>query len=321
MSGTPFLSSILKAWGTLNWLRPDVFSSFWRFAEEQFGTTNSGWNGAKVINKRLKSEEAFQDMLRPYYLARTKAEVAPQLPPIVYAGSPPPSDPDGPVGVYVDMEPEQAAAYAEMKEMASAHLEDGTVFATGVLAEIMRMKQFACSYGRMGRDGFHPAFPSGKFEWLVDFLDERKDVPGKVVVVSQFTKLVNLFAQELRSRHHEVVTLTGESTDRQRVHMQDQFLNGSPRVAIINVFAGGEAIDLSSADEIVFLDEPWTSDAITQAENRIQNLAKRTQLTVYRLRSAGTVDEWIANLTAEQRELLMSARPEAKELVKKAITG
>jgi SWI/SNF-related matrix-associated actin-dependent regulator of chromatin subfamily A member 5 len=92
-------------------------------------------------------------------------------------------------------------------------------------------------------------------------------------------------------------------------------------VAIINVFAGGEAIDLSSAEEIVFLDEPWTSDAITQAENRIQNLAKRTQLTVYRLRSAGTVDEWIANLTAEQRELLMSARPEAKELVKKAITG
>ena len=81
-SGTPFRSSNLKAWGTLNWLRPDVFSSFWRFADEHWGTAPTGFQGAKVIGKKLKDEDKFRDMLRPYYLARTKAQVAPHLKPI-----------------------------------------------------------------------------------------------------------------------------------------------------------------------------------------------------------------------------------------------
>jgi SWI/SNF-related matrix-associated actin-dependent regulator of chromatin subfamily A member 5 len=74
------------------------------------------------------------------------------------------------------------------------------------------------------------------------------------------------------------------------------------------VFAGGEAIDLSAADEMIFVDEPWTTDKITQAENRIQNLAKAQQLTVYRLRSAGTIDEIIAAMTEKQRQNLLAGK-------------
>jgi Zierdtviridae DNA helicase len=316
MSGTPFRSNLQKSWGVFNWLRPDVFSSFWQYAERHLGVSEGEYS--MEVGKKILDMDAWLDEVRPYYLARTKAEVAPWLPPIDYAGEYPKNNPEGGKGVYLEMEGQQAKAYQHMKDMASAVLEDGTINANGVLAEITRLRQLANSWGRMTNDGtFYPAAPSNKLEWILEFLDERKDNPGKVVIVSQFTKMVKFVADEIRKAGWAVVTLTGEDNDRQREHMQDLFMSdkpNSPRVAVINVFAGGEAIDLSSADEMVFIDEPWTADAITQAENRIQNLAKRQQLTIYRLRSAGTIDEWIAEMTQEQRELLLTARPTAQNL-------
>jgi SNF2-related domain/Helicase conserved C-terminal domain len=321
MSGTWARSKNVKTWGTLNWLDPVTFSSFWRFAEEHFGVTETGYQGAREIGSKLKSEAKFQDTLRPYYLARTKLEVAPQLPPIEYAGTHPPGHTDGPVGVYLDMvnqdgEPtKQAKAYHDMEEVGLATLAGGhRLTANGVLAELTRLKQFACSYGEMSRAGeFRPVLPSCKLDWVLDFLAEREGLTGKVVIASQFTKLVKLFAAEIRKKHWEVVTIMGESTDVQRDHAQDVFLNGSPRVAIINMYAGGEAIDLSSADEMILLDEPWEGYILEQVENRIQNLAKKNQLTIYRLRAAGTIETDIALMTDEQRAELLAGRPKAME--------
>lgn len=314
MSGTPFRDKNIKAWGTANWLRPDEFSSFWRFAEEHYGVTETGYRGARVIGATLKSETAFQDMLRPFYLARTKIEVAPYLKPIEYAGTYPPGKPDGPVGVYLDLEAEQLKAYREMEDMGLATLADGKrITANGVLAEIMRLKQFACSTGKWKQDQFFPAAPSCKLDWILDFLEEREDQTGKVVIASQFTKLVEFIEQAIRAKGWEVVTITGKSTDKQRDHAQDVFQHGTPRVAIINMFAGGEAIDLSAADEMIITDEPWQTSVIQQVENRIQNLAKQQQLTIYRLRGAGTIEQDIASMTDDQRSKLAAGQPQALE--------
>jgi SNF2 family DNA or RNA helicase len=317
MSGTPFRSKTTKAWGSLNWIRPDIFSSFWRFAGEHFDVKNDEW-GRKVIGGLLDpTGEALQATLRPYYLARTKADVAPHLPPVVYAGSPPPDDPDGPVGVYLPMDEKQAKAYRSIQEDAAARVENGVIRVNGVLAELTRLRQFASAYGKLSQGKFVPALPSNKYEWVAEYVQEMFDSSDttKVVIASQFTELVKLFASELRKKH-EVLTLTGETTAKQRLHVQDQFLNGSPRIIVINLFAGGEAIDLSSADDLILLDEPWTDDPRQQVENRIQNLAKRQQVTIHRLRSSGTIEETVAAMTDEQRELLMSARPKALALAK-----
>jgi SNF2 family DNA or RNA helicase len=318
-SGTPFRSSNLKAWGTLNWLWPDIFSSFWRFAEEHWGTTPTGFQGAKVIGKKLKDEVKFRDMLRPYYLARTKAEVAPYLKPVEYAGTHPPGHPDGPVGIYLDMVTEsgmptrQGKAYLQMEQMGLTTLANGRrLTANGVLAELTRLKQFSSAYGTWRLDQFYPEVPSIKLEWILDFLAEREALDGKVVIASQFTKFVKFYAKHIRKAGWEVVTITGETSDQRRLDVQDLFMQkNGPRVCIINMFAGGEAIDLSSADEIVLTDEPWSAHIIEQTENRIQNLAKRNQTTVYRLRAAGTIEQDIAGMTSEQLAALLAGKPEA----------
>lgn len=319
LSGTPFRSKLEKSWGTLNWLRPDIFTSFWAFAELHFGTTSNGYSkvvgqdniDGKAIAEPL-DQEAFDRALRPYYLARKKVEVAPDLPPIIYAGTPPEDDPDGPCYVRLDMDPKQAKAYHQMAEDAEADIAGGRILATGILAEITRQRQLANSYAHWVHSGkMRPSLPSNKIEWITEFMQEREGADGKVIIASSFTEMVELTATTLRKEGWEVLTLTGATSDKGRALLQERFndMDDKLRVVILNTKAGGEAITLDAADDLVTIDMPWTSDAFKQLENRAHRVSRIHQVTVYRLISNGTIESWMASLTEEQRAVLEAASP------------
>jgi len=327
MSGTPFRSKVEKGWGTLNWLRPDRFSSYWRWAETHFGVEDGKYGkivggGAKVLEPL--DAGIWDLMLRPYYLKRTKADAAPDLPPIAYAGTPiDPDDPESPCYVQLEMDPEQAKLYWEMEADAEAHLEGGKITATGVLAEITRLRQFANASGRLGEGrSVIPALPSNKIEWITEFIQEREDTGAKVVIASEFSEIVELVADVLRKECDvEVLTLTGATSDRKRLELVERFQdpNDSLRVVIINRKAGGESITLDAADEMVEIDLPWISDWDEQLISRIHRVSRIHQVTVYRLVSVGTVDEWMASLTDEQRAVVAKSSP--RKLSELAIAG
>lgn len=328
LSGTPFRSDLLKAWGTLNWLRPDVFGSFWRFAETHFRTKQGYTVGSKVFvdendeetnNPQPVDDELFQKALRPYYLKRTKAMAAPDLPPIVYAGTPPADDPSGENYVRLDLDPKQAKAYAHMSKMAEAKIPGGTLYATGVLAEITRKRQLASSMLELRALDAVPALPSNKIDWLVEFAAEKRGNAGKVVVASSFSQLVELSATVLRGEGHTVLTLTGGTSDRDRLRLVNRFQDPDDecRIAVVNRKAGGESITLDLADDMVLLDFPWKSDEDEQMESRIHRVSRIHPVTVWRLCSLGTIDEWMAGLTEEQRELLDRVGPN-HELIQEA---
>jgi Zierdtviridae DNA helicase len=320
LSGTPFRSRLTKAWGTMNWCRPDVFGSYWRFAEAHF-EVNQGRYG-RVVSDEPLDLDAFNAALRPYYLARTKADAAPDLPPIEYAGTYLDEDENSLKGIWLEMEPKQAKAYRQMEADASAHIEGGRLLAVGVLAEITRLRQFACTTQKIEQGKVVPLLPSNKIEWILDFLHEREGNDGKVVIASSFTKLIHLIAATLRADGIEAMTLTGETSDRDRSSLVKRFADPADpcRVVVLNSRAGGESITLDAADDLIFTDLPWTSDEIDQVEARIHRVSRVHNVTVWRLFSLGTVDEWIAGMTEEQRELLRAAHPDAIRLAREALS-
>lgn len=332
LSGTPFRSKLEKSWGTLNWLRPDVFTSFWSFAENQFGVTSNGYakvvgrideNGKSVVEPL--DQEKFDRTLRPYYLARTKAEAAPDLPPIIYVGTPPADDPDGQCYVRLDMEPTQARAYRQIENDAEAYIDGGKILANGMLAEITRMRQFATSYGQIaGRGKVVPIMPSNKMDWILDFMTERENNDAKVVIASSFTEIVEMTAGILRKEGWEALTLTGATSDKGRALLQKRFQDPDDplRVVVLNSKAGGEAITLDRADEMVVIDMPWTSDEFKQLRDRIHRVSRIHQVFIYRLISNGTIEEWIASLTEQQRKTLEAASPrKLSEMLKDALNA
>lgn len=319
LSGTAFLSDLTKGWGTLNWLWPDKFGSYWQWAETYFGVTEqqAGSRRVKIVGGGAKApepidQEAFNKMLRPYYLARKKAEVAADLPPIIYAGTPPEDNPDGPCYVRLDMDSKQARAYKQMVNDAEADIRGGRITATGVLAEITRRRQFATSYARLGPGRkVIPELPSNKIEWIADFMRERERTDAKVIIASNFTEIVEMTAGALRKNGWEVLTLTGATNTRNRALLQNRFQNpeDSLRVVVLNTKAGGESITLDAADEMIVIDDPWKSDTSKQLHDRIHRVSRIHQVTIYRLLSKDTIEEWIADLTDEQRRVLEAASP------------
>ena len=135
LSGTPFRGKEEYLWGQLNWLKPELFRSYWRWINDHFDSYQDryGMVIGHIIDKDKMYKEASSVMIR-----RTKEEVAKDLPPKIYNT------------IWLNMEDRQARAYEEMERKAQTELEGGILQTTGILAELTRLKQFAGSYGRAG---------------------------------------------------------------------------------------------------------------------------------------------------------------------------
>jgi SNF2 family DNA or RNA helicase len=318
LSGTPFRGKEEYLWGTLNWLRPDLYRSRWRWIEKHFDAYQDryGMFIGSVKDKAAMYQEAANVMIR-----RTKEEVAKDLPPKMYGGWPLiQGRPDSPVAIWLEMDDKQAKAYEEIQRKAQAELEGGILMTTGVLAELIRLKQFAGSHGKMVGDHFTPSLPSNKFEWLVEFLDERgidksihPEATGKVtdnalaelpkiVVASQFSQLIDCFAEGLAKEEILTHKFTGNTSDKDREYVKNDFQNDpkSPvRVLLLTTTAGGVALTLDAADDLVILDETWNTSDQEQLEDRLHRLSRIHQVTIWNVRSRGTIEEHIARANME----------------------
>ena len=337
ISGTPFRGKPQNLWGTLNWLFPDKYKSYWKWAERWFDIKKGYFGGVEDMSLQETSKQAFYKSIQPIMIRRTKQEVAPDLPPKMYAGSLPPgvdydhpSQREGLVGHWLEMEPKQQRAYAEMEEYATAALDNGTLVANGVLAELTRLKQFATSYGKLDTkidpEGFEvptfsPSMPSNKLSWLLEFIDElgidgkyHKDT-RKVVIASQFTSIIDAFAAEMEKKVKglNILKITGAVNMKDRQDAVDKFQHDDNYpVLMLNTKAGGVALTLDRADDIVILDETFIPDDQTQVEDRIHRVSRMHNVTVHYVRSIGTVEEKIAKKTIDrdnlQKQLLDGAR-------------
>lgn len=302
-SATPTRAKPYLLWGTLNWLNKKQYSGLWNWAETYF-QIEQNYMGHRDIGKiRPDREEILHQSLSGIMLRRTLADVAPELPAKIYTG---PGLDDGTRGIFLPMEGHQLRAYKEMAKNASARIRDGNLNAVGALAEITRLKQLASSYGRYEEGKFIPEAPSNKLEYLRELLTQLgyPDSPhGKVVIVSQFTSLLTMVQKEL-GMGDQITKITGSVTGDARRSAVEAFNSShknSPHVMLLNINAGGAAITLDSADDMVFLDEA-TPDLHLQAEGRINNRRPEQKIAPRRfhyLRSAGSIDLGIARANAE----------------------
>lgn len=302
LSGTPFRGKESYLWGQLNWLRPDLYRSYWKWVEKHFDCWRDQY-GMQI--GRMVDPEGMYAEARTVMIRRTKAEVAKDLPAKIYND------------VWLDMEERQARAYNEMERSAAATLESGQLLANGLLAEMTRLKQFAGSYGDIVGNSFKPQLPSNKFDWLVEWLDERgidKNVIGankstinklpKVIVSSQFSSLINAIYSGLHELGVEAYVFTGDTSDKQREYIKEQWQNNPDdevRVLLLTTTAGGVGLTLDAADDLILLDETWNPADQEQVEDRIHRLSNLHQVTIWRVRSKGTIEQSISeqNLEAE----------------------
>jgi len=313
LSGTPMRGKPQRLFGVLNWLDERTWSGYWAWVARYWEIKQEGYAGARTIGGfREEKAEDFARSLDRVMIRRTKLEVSPELPAKQYMSNAQPGDllPDA---IWLPLGEQQKRCYDQILKQASADVEGGRLDAVGVLAELTRLKQFANSYGRMsGALGFKPALPSNKWEWTLQFLAERNILPDrdeeptdKVVIVSQFTSFLDLIYSELIGLKVPVRRVTGNVTGPKRIEAIDAFNDpeSGVQVMLLNTTAGGVAVTLDVADDMILFDETHVPDDQEQVEDRINNRNPEAKIVPRRywyLKSLGTIDEGIARTNLER---------------------
>lgn len=308
VTGTPFGKGgrLTGMFGTLTWMWPDEFTSYWRWAETYFEIETEkvfvrGGHGRtqdtrRVAGLRRGSEDDFLNSFGPRILRRTKAEVLPGLPPKQF------------VEVMCELEGQQLKQYKAMSDEAEITCAGGILTANGGLAEITRAKQVA--NGVLDTDGNGNVWFTGestKLDQLFQQLDQRGILDGdgdsKVIVASQYNEFLKVLEVRLSEAKVGYHIITGKTSDTKRDDAMEAFQNdGGHRVFLLNAKAGGVSVTLDAADEVHCLDELWNPEDQEQLEDRAHRASRMHQVTIYHYRSEGTIDENIAHDVEDKRQ-------------------
>ena len=310
LSGTPMRGKPEQLWGTLNWLRPDVYTSYWKWVQTYFQLSSNGYSNYLLDGFQSDGEARLARDMRTIVLRRTKAEVLPELPPKTYAGSwlvPAMGEGRNPLlGVWLEPSPKQKKQIAEFAKEGVVLDEDSPeveLIANGVLAQYTRARQLAGAVHTINGNTLVPTLDSPKYEWLKDFIEELDG--QRVVVASQYTSIIDAFAAGLRAEGVATHVLTGKTSDKARTAMIQNFQSDEPTATVffINTAAGGVAVTLDMADHLVLLDETTIPDDQEQVEDRVHRASRMHNVTIYYLRTLGTIEEEVAYIAAARQDV------------------
>jgi len=136
---------------------------------------------------------------------------------------------------------------------------------------------------------------SGKMRVLIALLAAVKADKGKAVVVSNYVRTLNVIETLCSDRKWPVLRLDGQTPSSSRQSLVDEF-NSSHHPAhifLLSAKAGGQGLNLIGGNRLVLFDPDWNPATDLQAMARIWRDGQQLPVVVYRLLSAGCVDEKI----------------------------
>ncbi|MGQ1889838.1 DEAD/DEAH box helicase [Thermophagus sp. OGC60D27] len=285
LTGTPIENSLTDLWAQMNIVNEGLLKSLNFFKK---------YYEIPITRQEDESKsEHLQKMISPFLLRRTKEMVAKDLPPIMEQV------------VYCDMTAEQREIYEREKsgvrnkvlEAIDSRPQGEQAFIA--LKALTRLRQLA-NHPSMLLEDYRGG--SGKFEQMVESLENIISENHYVLVFSSFVKDLELLEAELVSRKIGYAKLIGQTSHRDKVI--DEFnRNDNIKIFLISLKAGGVGLNLVKADYVFMLNPWWNPKAEAQAINRAHRIGQTRNVFVYRFISSETIEEKIAQLQEKKNRL------------------
>ena len=288
LSGTPVENSLNELWSQFAFLNPGMLGSERTFSE----------NFAKPIQRFAdeQSSKALRQLIFPFILRRTKELVATELPPKVEST------------VYCDMDPDQKRAYEYWRQyyresiLKSIETEGFQKSKIKVLEGLMRLRQVCC-HPKLVDANYRGS--AGKFEVFAEMLGDVLAEGHKVLVFSQFVKMLHVIRDHCDEQKILYEYLDGSTTNRrQRVERFQS--DESVKLFLISLKAGGTGLNLTAADYVIHYDPWWNPAVEMQATDRTHRIGQTKQVFAYKLITRESVEEKVLALQERKQALVKS---------------
>ncbi|XP_054825112.1 ATP-dependent DNA helicase DDM1 [Prosopis cineraria] len=296
LTGTPLQNNLAELWSLLNFILPDIFSSLEEF-ESWFNLSGKCSTGATKEEleegRRAQVVAKLHAILRPFLLRRMKSDVEQMLPR------------KKEIIIYASMTEHQKNFQEHLiNKTLEKYLREKSAVgrASKNIRNVVIQLRKNCNHPDLLESAFDDSFlyppvneiveQCGKFRLLDRLLAHLFERKHKVLIFSQWTKILDIMDYYFSEKGFEVCRIDGSVKLDERKRQIEEFndVNSNYRIFLLSTRAGGLGINLTAADTCIIYDSDWNPQIDLQAMDRCHRIGQTKPVHVYRLATAHSVE-------------------------------
>ena len=274
LTGTPVENNLMELWSIFDFVMPGYLYTKTKFE--------------KIFANNDKNYVQLKNMIKPFMLRRTKKEVIDELPEKIEQK------------FYVELEKEHKRAYRSFVNLIKRRILENNEDNMTVFSYLTKLRQLSISPEIIVKNF---KGKNSKLEILMNIIKQNPN--RKILVFSQFTKVLHIIKNRLEEENIEYCYLDGKTDAKERINLVNEFNNSTTkRIFLISLKAGGTGLNLTSASMVVHFD-PWFNPAVEdQASDRAHRIGQKDIVDVIKLISKDTVEEKVIAMQENKKELI-----------------
>ena len=299
LTGTPVTNRPAEYASQLDILgRLKDFGGLWGFYrrycaayQDRFGQWNlSGNSHLDELNERLRGA---------CYIRRTKDQVLSELPPVVHSRL----VVDGSAAAmkdYVKAEQDILMYIAERARQLA--IEQGLPSYNAAMSAMIRAE---ANEHLVRLSVLRRLAAKAKMEAALEWIQERVDNGKKVVVAAHHRDVVEEIARKFGDLRIQGGMKVEEVEENKR-KFQTLSVEEAP-VIVLSIQAAKTGHTLTSSEECLFMELPWTPADVDQTYSRLHRIGQKGSVTATYMLTSGTIDEYIYSLIDNKRTVVNAA--------------